>query len=317
MKARKNPYAAGKSFAVRVVGDPRVVELAPSLCEYRREMGDRIDRWMSGEGTVRILTATSTALVEEAARVAGSAPPVTDALGRLLTGVALLELAQSPMDRVQCSFDHGGSAGQLVADVWPGVQVRGRVENPSATVDPVVGASGELRISRHGFRGGGVYQSRVPVAGASIADALQQFCLESEQTVTLFSLASALDEQGGVLRAGGMLVQALPDCEREHLEKVTACLEQASFADLVQAGEEPHAATLALFDRIELHVLGSDPLFYRCRCSLQRAVAAVTTLSEAELDEVRAGSVEEVSCDFCGSVYRVGAAELAAEQESA
>lgn len=278
-------------------------------------MADRIDRWMTGDGTVRILAATSTAMVAEAARVAASTPPVTDALGRLLTGVALLELAQSPVDRVQCAFEQGGSAGQLLADVWPGVQVRGRAENPGAVDEPVVAASGELRITRHGFRSGSVYQSQVPVEGASIAAALQKFCLDSEQTVTLFSLAVALDDSGAVERAGGLLVQALPDCEREHLERVTACLEQASFSDLVRAGEEPAAAACALFDRIELHVLGADPLFYRCRCSLARAVGAVRTLSEAELDEVRGGRVEEVSCDFCGSVYRVGAAELAAEED--
>ena len=275
-------------------------------------MGDRIDRWMTGEGTVRILTATSTEMAQEAARVAQAGSAVAEVLGDLLTGVALLELAQSPVERVQCAFDHNGSAGQLVADVWPGPEVRGRVEYPQSRSQPLVGASGELRISRHGFRGGQVYQSRLPVTGGSIAGALQQFCLESEQTLTLFSLATVTDSEGRVVRAGGMIVQALPDCEAEHLEQVTASLEQADFAALVHAGEAPTDATTALLGRLDLHVLGQDPLVYRCRCSLERAVRAVLTLSPEELAEVREGRVEEVVCDFCRHQYQVGAAELEA-----
>lgn len=267
---------------------------------------------MTGDGTVRILTATSTAMAQEAAKVAQTAPAVSEALGDLLTGVALLELAQSPVERVQCSFDHSGSAGQMVADVWPGPEVRGRVEHPQASAKPLVGATGELRISRHGFRGGQVYQSRLSVSGGSIAGALQQFCLESEQTLTLFSLATVTEADGSIGRAGGMIVQAMPDCEPEHLARVTACLEQADFAALVRAGEAPAEATLALLDRMDLHVLGHDPLIYRCRCSLERAVGAVRTLSSEELDEVRRGRVEEVVCDFCGYKYRIGQAELEA-----
>ena len=275
-------------------------------------MGDRIDRWMTGEGTVRILTATSTEMAQEAARVAQTGSAVAEVLGDLLTGVALLELAQSPVERVQCAFDHNGSAGQLVADVWPGPEVRGRVEYPQSRSRPLVGESGELRISRHGFRVGQVYQSRLPVTGGSIAGALQQFCLESEQTLTLFSLATVTDSEGRVVRAGGMIVQALPDCEPAHLEQVTASLEQADFAALVHAGEAPTDATTALLGRLDLHVLGQDPLIYRCRCSLERAVRAVLTLSPEELAEVREGRVEEVVCDFCSHQYQVGAAELEA-----
>ena len=180
-----------------------------------------------------------------------------------------------------------------------------------------MGANGELRISRHGFRGGQVYQSRLPVTGGSIAAGLQQFCLESEQTLTLFSLATVADSDGQIVRAGGMIVQALPDCESSHLEEVTACLEQADFAALVRAGEAPADATLALLGRLDLHVLGQDPLTYQCRCSMDRAVLAVQTLSAEELDEVRNGRVEEVVCDFCGHQYRVGAAELEASAAAA
>lgn len=265
---------------------------------------------MTGDGTVRILTATSTAMVAEAARVAGSNAAVTEAFGSLLTGVALLQLAQSPVDRVQCAFVHEGSAGQMLADIWPGPQVRGRVDHPQATQDPLVARSGELRISRHGFRSGSFYQSQVAVADASLADALQTFCRESEQTATLFSLAVAVSAEGVVERAGGMMVQALPDCEREHLERVTACLERASFADIVAAGAEPADAARQLLEGVDLHILGEDPLLYRCRCSLERATDAVRTLSPEELAEVRDGRFEEVTCDFCGTIYKVGAAAL-------
>jgi molecular chaperone Hsp33 len=274
-------------------------------------VNDHIKRWMTTEGTFRILVAQSTALVAEATARAASSPAVTELFGRLLTGTALMQLAQSPIDRVQCAIDHDGSAGQLLADVWPGPSVRGRVETPCPTSEPILGPACTIHVSRQPCRGGGLFESVVPISGGSIGAALQQFVMESEQVLTFISLVTVLTDEGEVERAGGVFVQALPGMEREHLQAVTGCLEKAGFDDLVRAGDSPFDAAHSLFHTLGLHETGTDPLVYQCRCSKEAAVNAVGMLSKDELEALRRdGGSEVVRCEFCGTVYDVVAADL-------
>jgi molecular chaperone Hsp33 len=274
-------------------------------------MQDGIRRWMTPEGTFRILAAHSTALVNEATRLAGCAPEVVDPYGRLLTGAALMQLAQAPVDRVQCSLRHDGGAGTLLADIWPGPEVRGRVARPDPGPGPVLGRTGTIEVSRVPAHGGRLYQSVVPVHAGNLCEALQQYVLESEQVLTFFSMAVVQGAGGQVVRAGGLLVQALPGAKHEHLAEITRCLEKALFADLVHAGDEPYAAVDALFHSLSLHMVGELPLVYRCRCSRDRAIAAVHALGAEVLEEIRRGqTTEQVHCEFCQTTYTVTAAEL-------
>jgi len=269
---------------------------------------DGFERFITENNAFRILVATSTGCVREATTIAGTGPVAGDLFGRLLTGAALLELAQSPAHRVQITLDHNGSAGVCTADVWPGVTVRGRIEHPDATETPVLG-TGQLQVSRVRVGSAELYQSVVEITEASVADSLQRFMLESEQAVTFFSLVTAW-QGDDLLRAGGMVVQALPEMRHEHLGELTGALEKARFEDLVQAGDSPIDAARALLRPLGLVHLGCDPLAYQCRCSQAVAVRAVLTLDPTELASVKDGGEERVTCDFCGTVYVVTSADL-------
>jgi molecular chaperone Hsp33 len=154
------------------------------------------------------------------------------------------------------------------------------------------------------------YESTVPMEHGDIGAALQQFVLESEQVLTQFSLVSVVSDDGGVIRAGGLMVQALPGWEHEHLEKITKCLEEKSFSSLVRGGASPFAATSDIFEPLGLIHVGDDPLAYECRCSLDAAINAVKLLSPDELETIRKGRIETVTCEFCGLSYEVGASQL-------
>ncbi len=272
-------------------------------------MKDRIERWMTDAGTVRVLVATATQTIAEAVRIAQVGAPLSQLYGNLLTGTVLMQLAQCPADRVQCLIEYKGWAGVLLADVWPGPAVRGRASSDAGSDFPT-DATCTLVVSREGARAGGLYQSRIEVTHSDVATALEQFCLRSEQSMVSISLATVLDDTGEVLRAGGLFVQPLPDCAPEELERVTRALGQAHFDDLVTAGDQPADALHALFAGLGLQALGHDPVSYQCRCSLERAVIAVRTLGTDALAEIAAGRVESVRCEFCGREYRIGAAEL-------
>jgi molecular chaperone Hsp33 len=162
------------------------------------------------------------------------------------------------------------------------------------------------------LKGGELFESVVPLNLDKVTDvsrALQQYTLESEQVLTFYSLAVVM-EGSEIKRAGGMLIQALPEMRHEHLEKMTAALEQAPFEDLIIAGEDPVEATQSLLSSLHIQAIGNDPLSYQCRCSKEAAIQAIMTLNEEELDALKDGGEELVTCAFCGSQYPVTAKDL-------
>ncbi|MFT7624736.1 MAG: redox-regulated HSP33 family molecular chaperone, partial [Myxococcota bacterium] len=146
---------------------------------------------MTEDGNVRILAARTTDMAREAVRLAGCGGELAQIYSNLLTGAALLELAQAPIDRIQMALEHNGTAGQLLADIWPGPIVRGRIEFAQAG-GQLLGDEIRVQVTRQPARGGEPYTSIVDVADGHVANALQQYVLESEQMLTLFTLATVL-----------------------------------------------------------------------------------------------------------------------------
>jgi len=275
--------------------------------EQKKTGSDLIERLMNREGTVRILVARSTETVREAVQLAKSDARVSDSYGRLLTGAALLQLAQAPSVRLQTSLRDRQSSELMLADVWPGPQVRGRIGAIGHRQDH---PATNIFVSRQSAgKGKELYQSAVPIRDGCIADALQTYVLNSEQVLTFFSLATVIHDNE-VVRAGGLLVQALPGMQREHLAEATTCLERAHFSDLVTAGDDPIDAADALFAPLQPVDVGSLPLCYHCRCNKERALGAISILGENVVEEIRNGSSEEVICEFCGTQYLIGAQDL-------
>ncbi len=289
---------------------------------------DRIHRFMTPEGTFRFLALRATQAVQTAVGFANASPEVATLLGDLLMGGALLEHAQGPAERFQAQLEHHGGAGVLVVDVRPGPLVRARAQFPqgrpglSAFAEPAmvhVTRQPELGPGRFGSR----YQSSAPVQGSRIDSAFQQYVLESEQVLTVFALATVLGDEGGsaetaagrregptVLRAGGLVVQALPGFEREHLLGVTQCLEAAPFEDLVRGGMDPLEAAAQMFAPLKVRKVGEDPFEYRCTCSREAAIRMVGLLEADERRHLEQGGAESVTCEFCGTTYAVALTDL-------
>src|SRR3984957_16767748 len=93
-------------------------------------MPDGILKAMSVDGTIRAVIATTTELVECARRKHNLSFTATAALGRALTGGALLAPLAAPQGQVALTFQGNGPLGKVVVDASPKGTVRGYVENP-------------------------------------------------------------------------------------------------------------------------------------------------------------------------------------------
>jgi len=157
--------------------------------------------------------------------------------------------------------------------------------------------------------GGELFESLVEIPDANVSSGFQLYSLQSEQVLSFVAL-ECLMSGWNVDVCGGFLVQALPGLKHEELEAVTNCLESASFFEQLRITGDPIAATEAVFSKLTLHKLGVDPLAYRCTCSSDRVLGALSTLKLSELEEIKAERGQEVNCDFCGKTYTVNVEEI-------
>jgi len=271
-------------------------------------MEDGIRRWITGDGSFRILAASALATVREAVSICAAQKDAAKLYGELLIASALYQLALAPADRVQVAVENDGAAGKVLADIRSGVSVRGQLENPSAQ-GPLLSQNATLRVSRQPPRGGGYYESIIQVPGPKIADAFQAYALQSDQVVSFMAL-DVRYEQDEVSSAAGLFIQALPGATHDNLAQVTKCLEATRFEDQLMVMRDPFAVVPGMFYELELHELGQDPLAYRCGCSKPSLAGALGTLSSDNILEMVDAGIAEAVCEFCKTKYSFTGKEL-------
>jgi molecular chaperone Hsp33 len=268
---------------------------------------------------VRIVAARTTELVREAQRRHGCSPTVTAALGRLLTGAALMGTSLGGRERITLQVVGDGPVRGLIADVAAGGRVRGYPVRPNAErplnergkfdVGGVVGR-GFLHVTRT-FDTGQPYTSAVPLATGEIGDDLAAYFAASEQIPTVVAVG-VLANPDGVLAAGGILAQLLPGADDrviDRLESAAHTLPQVS--GLVRDGFTPEQLVDRLAGELEPRIAGASPVTFSCHCDRARVVRAMLGLGRPTLKEMAGGdSDSEATCDFCGLVYRFTPEEI-------
>ncbi|MBV8282678.1 MAG: Hsp33 family molecular chaperone HslO, partial [Candidatus Eremiobacteraeota bacterium] len=202
---------------------------------------------IAGGETARIVAARTTNLVREAQARHDCSPTVTAALGRLLTGAALLGLPLGARERLTLQVNGDGPVRFLVADALPGGRVRGypgraRADVPlnaagKFDVGGVVGR-GSLHVTRI-YDTGQPYTSAVPLQSGEIGDDLAYYLANSEQVPSVVAVG-VLANPEGVLAAGGILAQLLPGADATTIELLEdAAQRQPQVSSLVRSGMTP------------------------------------------------------------------------------
>ena len=146
------------------------------------------------------------------------------------------------------------------------------------------------------------YQGIVPLAGASLAEALEQYFAQSEQVETVLRLAA--DD----VAAGGLMLQKMPATGGKLPEGYDpeGWSRLRMFAETVKSEElltlRPEDVNRRLFwEESPLVTMEAKPQF-RCSCTDERFDNIVRSLGEAEAREILAEQAGRftVTCQFCG-----------------
>jgi molecular chaperone Hsp33 len=274
---------------------------------------------MADDGGFFALACVATEAVSEACRRHDCGPLAAVALGRALTGAALLAALLKDGQHVQLKFEGNGPLGKIIAEAGYDGWLRGYVAEPHAEA-PLV--DGRLRVAAGLGRAGFLtvkkfiglpqaYQGMVQLRTSEIGEDIAWYLLESEQKPSYIVL-SALALPNGRIPAAGLLVQPLPGADETSLAAIENALATLPpLSALLVAGTTSQAILAKLCENIAHHVTASRPLHYQCGCTLEKMRAALLTLGAAELQEilVEEGGAE-VHCEFCRKSYLFREEEL-------
>lgn len=270
---------------------------------------DSVLRAITRDGAFRVITISTVETVQGAAAAQSATPELARLFAELLTGTILVRETMAPGLRVQGILK--GSPGSLIADSHPDGTSRGLIQ---LRTDPrglsgsfAIGPGSLLQIMRT-LPSGRIHQGIVDVSTTDdLSQALMVYLQESEQIVAVVAVGTIVEE-GVITKAGGYLVQLLPEAARAEHMIMTERL--AAFPSVETLLGGPDFSPRALLDELLYGMpyadVGESPLRFECRCSIERVLASLATLGASELTELaRAPEALEIRCDYCGKAYAI------------
>ena len=249
---------------------------------------------------------------------------VSRLLGELVAASTLLAANLKFDGSLILQLQGDGPVALLVAECRADLSVRATVKlrerqvREDDTIQTLVNPNGTGRFvvvldpPRH-TPGRQTYQGVVPIEGNSVAEALEQYMLRSEQLHTRIWLAA--DDQ----HCAGLLLQQLPSQGGTQ----TSSLSQESWiranhlADTIKPDEllatDPAAMVHRLFWDETLLVSAPRPVTWRCACTRERVASMLRMLGKPEVDSILLERrTVEVCCEFCGKPYEFDQVDAAA-----
>jgi len=267
---------------------------------------------VAGEDVYGVAAVTTT-VVQQAQRIHGACPTAAAALGRLLTGGALMGcLLKDPVHRVTLQVTCKGPVQKIHVEADGAGQVRGYVGQP---VVDLPSRNGKLDVG--GAVGRGVlyvikdtgldepYSGAVPLVSGEIAEDLATYCVQSEQIPSAVSLGVFVRADHTVAAAGGFLIQfhaTIAEDLIEHIERALAATPAAT--TMVQEGCTPQEMLQRALGGLPLQVLRHSTPMWACDCSHARVSQTLVALGTQELRQMVAEQQEaQVRCEFCTTEY--------------
>ena len=284
---------------------------------------NKLVRCLSEDGTVLVMAADTTELVEQARRYHKTSKVCSAALGRLLTAASLMgTLLKSDDYSLTLRINGGGPAGSVIAVGDPHGNVRGYVMNSNVElplnskgkldVGGAVGKDGNLTVIKDiGMKD--PYIGQIPIVSGEIAEDITSYYAISEQIPTVCALGVLVNPDLTIAAAGGFMIQLLPTADDTIIDRVEAGLNDLpSMTMMLTQGLSPLDICKKVVPGFRIDVLDEENPDYICNCSRERVEAALLSTGKASLLEMTEDAGTQVRCHFCPKIYEFTPAQLRA-----
>ncbi|MGN0427149.1 MAG: Hsp33 family molecular chaperone HslO [Agathobacter sp.] len=284
-------------------------------------MSDYIVRATAADSSIRAFAITSKEMVETARIDHNTSPTMTAALGRLLTGGAMMgSMMKGEKDLLTLQIQCSGPAQGLTVTADSKGNVKGFAVNPNVDLPPnkigkldVGGALdlGVLSVIKDlGMKE--PYVGQCQLQTGEIAEDLTYYFATSEQIPSAVGLGVLIDTDGSVKQAGGFIIQLMPFTPEDVIEKLEKRIgEISSVTEMLEKGLTPEEILEEILGEMNLVVTDTIPAAFYCDCSKEKVSRALATISKKDLDDIiNDGESIEVKCQFCNKAYQFGIDEL-------
>jgi len=215
-------------------------------------------------------------------------------LTELMAAALLLQSRSMFAERLQLLVRSAGRAQAIVADSWPDGMLRGFLDVADDNPDgPWVHAPGLLQVMRSGAKGE-PYVGKLPLVEGGISTQIEAYLQHSEQVHA--SLTVWCDATTG--EVGGLLVEPLPGCPPERMQRLVQALEGLEVVPLWE--RDPDFLIRWVNQGEGATRLSTHDVEYRCRCNKETLLGILKGFQQDRLDELFAESeTTEVRCDYC------------------
>lgn len=285
-------------------------------------MADKIIKFLAYDGKVSVICADTTKLVEEARKTHDLSPVATAAFGRMLTITAIMGTEmKNAQDRLTVQIKGNGPLQSMLATTNSFPRVKGYVANPH--VDIPLNEFGKLDVGGAvGFEGyinvikdiglKDPYIGISPLTSGEIADDFANYFVNSEQRNSAVALGVLVDKDG-VKKAGGYLINPMPDATEEEISKVEQAIFKAGAISKMLDKEltlEEIAKKITGDEKIEIIEENITPI-YKCDCSKETMADGLATIGKEELEDIiNIDGKAELECHFCNKKYEFSKEEL-------
>jgi len=276
---------------------------------------DKIIHATAQSGSVRIIAAETTDLVNEAVNNQNTMPTASAAYGRMLTAGALMgSMLKGAQDSVTVQINGGGISGGILVTGRAEGRVKGYIVNPDADlpknekgkldVSGIVGIDGKFTvITDLGMKE--PYVSSIPIYTGEIAEDLAYYYTVSEQTPSAVALGVLVDVDGSIMKSGGFIIQMMPGADEMLADLLMYRLEEIpSITTLQRDGNTIEEIIRYIFDGMDLNILSEGTPKLYCDCSKERVEKAFISIGKEELERIyKENASEELICHFCNKKY--------------
>lgn len=292
-------------------------------------VSDCLVRAMTRDGFVKITAVDTTGITRRAREIHQTTAVATAALGRVLAACSMIgNMQKNDQGSVTLTIKGGGPLGTLLATSDPDGNVRGYVENPQVElmekyqgkldVGAAVGSTGTLTLIRD-LHMKEPYVGTVELLGGEIAEDVAAYYVESEQVPTVCALGVLLNRDQSVDVSGGYLLQLLPGAPEKLIEQLeSAVMAAGNVSELLKAGATPEDIIRMVLVGMDVEILETSPISYKCYCSRERVEKTIVSLGAKEMQSiVDEGEDIHVDCQFCDTIYSFTPEEIRILMENA
>ena len=276
-------------------------------------MTDYIVRATAANNQIRAFAATTKETVEAARQAHNTSPVATAALGRLLTGGAMMgSMMKNDSDMLTIQIKGDGPIGGLTVTADSKGNVKGYVEHPEVMLPP--NAQGKLDVA--GALGIGLisvikdmglkepYVGQTILQTSEIAEDLTYYFATSEQVPSSVGLGVLMEHDNTVKQAGGFIVQLMPFVDDDVVDRLEANIKKiSSVTSMLDKGMTPEEILEEVLDGFEVEVKDTMPAQFYCNCTKERVEKAIISIGKKDIQEmIEDGKPIEVNCHSVGRV---------------